>query len=69
MELKYTVMLYKKGTGMVAFETPAESSTEAVKRVMNKAFEMFPDTKFALHGYEVSDGQTTIKTERYLGRI
>jgi len=69
--LTYTVMLYKQGTGVVAFKTVAESETEAVKRVMNRAFEMFPKAKFGLHGISKTDGDTTVTTERisYLGRI
>ena len=69
MKLKYTVMLYKQGTGVVAFEVPAQEETEAVKTAMNKAFEMFPEGKFALHGFSKSDGETTITTEKYLGKI
>jgi hypothetical protein len=66
---KYTVMLYKQGTGVVAFENVSKDEIEAVKKAMNTAFSMFPDGKFALHGYSKSDGETTVTTERYLGRI
>ena len=65
----YTVTLYKQGTGVVAFECVAPSDTEAIKNIMDKAFSMFPDAKFALHGISKSDGETTVKTERYLGKI
>lgn len=67
--LKYTVMLYKQGTGVIAFETVALDDMQAVKVCMDEAFQMFPDAKFALHGIEKSDGNTTITTTRYLGRL
>jgi hypothetical protein len=69
MNFQYTVMLYKQGTGVVAFETTAKDTTQAVKQAMNQAFAMFPDGNFALHGYTKSDGESTVTTERYLGKI
>lgn len=66
---KFAVMLYKKGTGVVAYETVAKNHIEAVTFCINKAFEQFPEAKFALHGYAQSDGDTTVTTTRYLGKI
>jgi hypothetical protein len=66
---KYTVMLYKQGTGVVAFENIARDEVQAIKMAMRMAFSMFPDAKFALHGYSKSKGAMTVITERYLGKI
>lgn len=73
-EKKYIVMLFKSRTGVVAFDNIfAMDEVQAVKYAMNEAFKMFPDSKFGLYGYEVTDGDFTVRTEKlpikYLGRL
>lgn len=67
--LLYKVLLLKKGTGVIAYETIARDDVNAVKQAMDTAFKDFPDAKFALFGIEKSDGDTTISTTRYLGKV
>lgn len=68
-QLLYKVLLNKQGVGVVGFETTAVTDTEAVSKVMDEAFKMFPDSKFGLHSIEKSDGDTTIIRTKYLGAV
>ena len=70
---KYLVMLYQVGIGVVGFDNIyAMDYVQAVRYAMNEAFKMFPNSKFALHGYSVSDEEgTQIRTEKitFKGKI
>lgn len=68
-EPRITVLLNQKGIGVVAFQTLLSDEVEAVKEAMNKAFELFPQGKFGLFGFEKTDGTTTITETKYLGKV
>ncbi len=72
-EKNYIVMLYQQGVGVIAFDNLFfMDHVQAVKTAMNRAFDLFPSGKFALHGYEIRQGDSSVRVERvprYLGKL